>query len=76
MASTAGFRSRTKVFKGFWEGVIAFWLAFGVLYVFFRGAINPDTKVSEITLGEIGELVLLIALWPLEVLGLQIQLSA
>lgn len=74
MASTA-FRRRTQAFKGFWGGVIAFWLVFGVLYIIVRGAINPDTKASTITLGEIGELVLLIALWPLEVLGLEIRLS-
>ncbi|MGH8867892.1 MAG: hypothetical protein ACRDYU_07835 [Actinomycetes bacterium] len=76
MASIAGFRGRTKVFKGFWEGVMAFWLAFGVLYVIFRGAINEETRVSALTLGDIGELVLLIALWPLEVLGLDFSISS
>lgn len=60
--------------QGFWLGVVAFWLGFGVIYVIFRGSVNQDTKIVNLTIGEVLELLILVALWPLEVLGLNIQI--
>lgn len=54
--------------KGFWLGVVTFWLGFGVIYVIFRGVV--DSKIVNVTIGDIIKLVVLVALWPLEVLGL------
>jgi hypothetical protein len=75
VTALAGLRSRGRAISGFWKGLLTFWLGFGVCYVAYRGGINPDTRVAELTLGEIGEHLLLIALWPFEVLGVSIQLS-
>jgi len=75
MAGLAGFRSRASTFKGFWEGVIAFWLTFGVLYVIFTGAIDDHTRLASLTLGRIAKLLLLVVLWPLDVLGIDLHLT-
>lgn len=59
--------------QGFWSGVVVFWLAFGIVYVIFRGGVHQDTKIVNLTIGEVIELLILVVLWPLEVLGVSIQ---
>ncbi|MGH3326868.1 MAG: hypothetical protein ACRDPT_03550 [Streptomycetales bacterium] len=54
--------------------MVAFWLGFGLVYVVFRSSVNEDTRIAAITLGELAEIALLIPLWPVEVLGLSIQI--
>lgn len=61
-------RRRARV-DSFWAGFVAFWLGFGILYVIFRAGINEETRLASLTLGELGRLLLLVVLWPLEVLG-------
>lgn len=56
--------------RGFWLGLVTFWLGFGIIYVIFRGVVRPETKIVNLTIGHIVRLLVLIALWPLEVLGL------
>lgn len=60
--------------SSFWTGMLTFWLGFGIVYILFRAGVNTDTRIANITLGAIGELALLIPLWPVEVLGLEIRL--
>lgn len=61
--------------QGFWLGVIALWLTYGVVYVVFRGGVHEDTRIVNLTVGEVLELLVLVVLWPLEVLGVSIQIA-
>lgn len=65
---------RIQRVQGFWFGVVVFWLAFGIVYVIFRGGVHQDTRIVNLTVGEVLELLILVALWPLEVLGVSIQI--
>jgi hypothetical protein len=59
---------------GFWSGVMMFWLGFGVIYVVITHLIRQDTRIVNVTVGALLKLAALVAIWPLEVLGLDLHL--
>jgi hypothetical protein len=71
---TLGQRRSGRRVHGFWAGVLTFWLGFGVIYAIFRAGFDEDSKLESITLGTLVKLVLLVVLWPLDVLGADIKL--
>lgn len=72
---TLGSRRRGAVrVHGFWAGFLAMWLGFGVIYALYRAGFDSSSKVASITLGALGKILLLVVLWPLDVLGLHMHL--
>ena len=59
---------------GFWAGFLTMWLGFGVIYAIYRAGFDDSSKVASITLGMLVKLLLLVVLWPFDVLGAHLNL--
>jgi hypothetical protein len=59
---------------GFWAGFLTFWLGYGVIYAIYRAGFDGDSKLGSVTLGTLAKLLLLVVLWPFDLLGAHLNL--